>query len=85
MTDPKTVAASPSHPYGRDERFHLQHVHLFASDLDQTIAFYMRWFDARISWDGDYGGARNVFMKIGIGALPAGCLRRFCAADWTAA
>ncbi len=70
MTDPKpTVAPSLSHPYGREERYHLQHIHLFASDLDLTIAFYTRWFDARVSWDGDYSGARNVFMKIGIGAM----------------
>ena len=56
-------------PYGRPERYHLQHVHLFASDLDASIAFYSRWFDGRVVWDGDYGGARNVFMKIGIGAI----------------
>lgn len=61
--------ADASRPYGRDERCHLQHVHLFASNLEETIAFYTRWFDARAVWDGDYGGARNVFLKIGIGAM----------------
>lgn len=60
---------SPSHPYGLDDRYHLQHIHLFASDIDATIEFYTKWFDARVAWDGDYGGARNVFMKIGIGAM----------------
>jgi predicted enzyme related to lactoylglutathione lyase len=60
---------SRAHPYGLEHRSHLQHVHLFASDIDQTITFYTRWFDARVAWDGDYGGARNVFMKIGIGAM----------------
>ena len=60
---------SPARPYGRDDRYHLQHVHLFASDVDATIAFYAKWFDARVVWDGDYGGARNVFIKIGIGAM----------------
>jgi catechol 2,3-dioxygenase-like lactoylglutathione lyase family enzyme len=70
VTDPRPCPPpSPAHPYGRDERYHLQHVHLFASDLDATLAFYTRWFDARVVWDGDYGGARNVFVKIGIGAM----------------
>lgn len=58
-----------SRPYGRDERYHLQHVHLFASNLVETIEFYTRWFDAKVVWDGNYGGARNVFIKIGIGAM----------------
>lgn len=60
---------SPATPYGRSDRYHLQHVHLFATDLDASIAFYRDWFDGHVTWDGDYGGARNVFMKIGIGAL----------------
>ncbi len=57
------------YPYGRTQRYHLQHVHLFASDVEATIAFYRTWFDAEVIWDGGYAGARNVFMKIGIGAL----------------
>lgn len=60
---------SREHPYGLDARYHLQHIHLFASNIDATIAFYTKWFDARIAWDGDYADARNVFMKIGIGAI----------------
>ena len=60
---------SRSRPYGLDDRYHLQHIHFFASNIDETIAFYTKWFDARVTWDGDYGGARNVFMKIGIGAM----------------
>lgn len=27
------------------------------------------WFDAEMIWDNDVAGARNVFMKIGIGAM----------------
>jgi catechol 2,3-dioxygenase-like lactoylglutathione lyase family enzyme len=57
------------YPYGSTQRYHLQHVHLFASDIDRTIAFYRRWFDAEVTWDGVYAEARNVFMKIGIGAI----------------
>lgn len=57
------------YPYGRDQRYHLQHIHLFASDIDATIDFYTRWFDAEVIWDGGVADARNVFMKIGIGAM----------------
>jgi len=64
-----TQDAAPHRPYGSASRFHLQHVHLFAADIDSTIAFYRRWFDAEVVWDGNYAGARNVFVKIGIGAL----------------
>ncbi len=70
MTAPaSTDSHSREHPYGLADRYHLQHIHLFASNLEETMAFYQKWFDARIAWDGDYGGARNVFMKIGTGAI----------------
>lgn len=58
-----------NYPYSSTQRYHLQHTHVFASDIDRTIAFYRTWFDAEVIWDGDYAGARNVFMKIGIGAM----------------
>lgn len=70
--DATASQASASRPYGRDDRYHryhLQHVHLFASNVEATVAFYTRWFDAKVAWDGDYGGARNVFIEIGIGAI----------------
>ena len=57
------------YPYATEQRYHLQHVHLFASDIKATIDFYERWFEAEVMWDGDVAGARNVFMKVGIGAL----------------
>ena len=58
------------YPYADTEhRFHLQHVHLFASDLDASIEFYEYWFDAKVIYDGETAGARNVFVKIGLGAL----------------
>lgn len=57
------------YPYGSPTRFHLQHTHLFASDIEATIAFYRTWFDAEVVRDGVYAQARNVFMKIGIGAM----------------
>ena len=64
--------ASPDwiYPYADTEhRFHLQHVHLFAANLDASIAFYEYWFDAEVIYDGETAGARNVFMKIGHGAI----------------
>ena len=58
------------YPYADTKhRFHLQHVHLFASDLDASIQFYEYWFDAKVVYDGETAGARNVFMKIGLSAL----------------
>ncbi|RXG99998.1 VOC family protein [Bradyrhizobium zhanjiangense] len=57
------------YPYGTKQRYHLQHVHLFASNVDATIDFYRTWFDAKVTWDGDVAGARNVFIKVGIGAI----------------
>jgi|SRR5699024_4282461 len=50
-------------------RCHLHHVHIFASDLDASIAFYEKWFGAKVVWDGSYAGSRNVFMQIGEGRL----------------
>jgi predicted enzyme related to lactoylglutathione lyase len=57
------------YPYGTQQRYHLQHVHLFASDIEATLSFYRTWFDAEVIWDGGVAGARNVFVKIGIGAM----------------
>jgi len=64
-----TQEAEWQYPYGSGQRYHLQHVHLFASNVDATIDFYRKWFDAEVIWDGDVAGARNVFIKVGIGAL----------------
>lgn len=48
---------------------HLHHVHLFSQGLDTTVAWYKRAFDAEVHYDGDFGGSRNVFMKIGSGRI----------------
>jgi catechol 2,3-dioxygenase-like lactoylglutathione lyase family enzyme len=48
---------------------HLHHVHLFSQDIDATVAWYKRAFDAEVHFDGDFGGSRNVFMKIGSGRI----------------
>lgn len=43
--------------------------HIFASDIDASLAFYTKWFGARVIWDGIFAGARNVFAQIGGGRL----------------
>ena len=48
---------------------HLHHVHLFSRDLNAAIDWYVRALDAEVYFDGDFGGARNVFMKICVGHL----------------
>ena len=47
----------------------LHHVHLFASDLDRTIAFWRGHFGAVVVLDAGFAGARNVFLRVGEGRL----------------
>ncbi|MFW8566382.1 VOC family protein [Orrella sp. 11846] len=75
MTEP--IQQTPSakdeadwrYPYDSKSRYHLHHPHLICRDVDVTIDFYTRWFDAEVIWDGEYAGTRNVFLKIGQGAM----------------
>ncbi|HPI92231.1 MAG TPA: VOC family protein [Deltaproteobacteria bacterium] len=48
---------------------HVHHVHLFASDLEKSIAFYREGFGGAVILDMDLAGARNVFMRIGTGRI----------------
>jgi catechol 2,3-dioxygenase-like lactoylglutathione lyase family enzyme len=48
---------------------HFHHAHLFASDLARTIKWYVDAFDAEVCYDGDFGGSRNAFLRIGEGRL----------------
>ena len=50
-------------------RVRLQHTHIFASDLEATLGFWQEMFDARILFDEDIAGARNVMISIGPGRL----------------
>ena len=63
------TAAPLRYAYGTAHRAHLHHPHLLCSDIDATIAFYRDWFDAEVRYDGPYAGTRNVFLKIGTGAM----------------
>ena len=47
----------------------LHHTHLFASDVDRSIAFWRDQFGAIVMLDTVFAGARNVFMRIGEGRL----------------
>jgi catechol 2,3-dioxygenase-like lactoylglutathione lyase family enzyme len=47
----------------------LHHVHLFAADLDTTLAWWRKHFDAQILYDGEMAGARNVFVAVGSGRM----------------
>jgi len=48
-------------------RFH--HAHLFATDLETSLMFYERWFDAIVVADHEFAGARNVMVRVGTGML----------------
>jgi catechol 2,3-dioxygenase-like lactoylglutathione lyase family enzyme len=48
---------------------HVHHVHLFASDLERSIAFYRDGFGGTVILDMELAGARNVFMRIGAGRI----------------
>jgi catechol 2,3-dioxygenase-like lactoylglutathione lyase family enzyme len=50
-------------------RAHLHHVHIFASDIAATVQWWRQMLGAEIVYDGDFGGARNVFMRVGGGGL----------------
>jgi catechol 2,3-dioxygenase-like lactoylglutathione lyase family enzyme len=58
-----------AHPASNAAICDFHHAHLFASDLDASLAFYRRWFGAEVAWDGIFAGARNVFVRIGSGRL----------------
>ncbi|MCZ6473406.1 MAG: VOC family protein [SAR324 cluster bacterium] len=48
---------------------HLHHAHIFASDMEATVAWWRDMLGGEVCFDGDFGGARNVFMKVGAGRL----------------
>lgn len=49
--------------------FDLHHVHLFASDIDATVAWWCRYLEAKVIFDGCLAGSRNVFLAVGSGRL----------------
>ena len=47
----------------------LHHVHIFASDIGATIAWWRDMLGAQLVFDDTLAGSRNVFMRIGRGGL----------------
>lgn len=47
----------------------LHHAHLFASDIEATIAWWTRHLGARVLRDEVLAGARNVFLAVGSGRI----------------
>jgi catechol 2,3-dioxygenase-like lactoylglutathione lyase family enzyme len=47
----------------------LHHVHLFASNIDATIEWWCRHMGAKLLFDNELAGARNVFPAVGTGRL----------------
>lgn len=47
----------------------LHHTHIFASNIDRTLAWWQHHLDARILFDGEHAGSRNVLIGIGSGRL----------------
>jgi catechol 2,3-dioxygenase-like lactoylglutathione lyase family enzyme len=47
----------------------LHHVHIFAADIEASIAYYREFFGGEVILDNIFAGARNVFIKIGTGRL----------------
>jgi len=47
----------------------LHHTHLFAADVDRSMAFWREHFGAVVLVDATFAGARNVFMRVGEGRL----------------
>jgi len=48
---------------------HIHHVHIFASDIRESVRFYEDMFGGEVILDMEMAGARNVFMKIGNGRI----------------
>jgi catechol 2,3-dioxygenase-like lactoylglutathione lyase family enzyme len=47
----------------------LHHTHLFSSDIDATVDWWRRMLGAELAFDDMFGGARNVFLRVGSGRL----------------
>ncbi|MFX1409122.1 MAG: VOC family protein [Promethearchaeota archaeon] len=54
---------------GKDLKTSLHHAHLFASDMDKSIEFYREMFGAKVLFDLELAGSRNVMISIGSGKI----------------
>lgn len=60
------VAPSTREP---EPRFDFHHAHLFCSDLSKTVDWWTRHLNAKVIFDGELAGSRNVFIAVGSGRL----------------
>jgi catechol 2,3-dioxygenase-like lactoylglutathione lyase family enzyme len=49
--------------------FDLHHAHLFATDIDATIKWWCQHIGAKVFFDDELVGSRNVFLAVGTGRL----------------
>jgi catechol 2,3-dioxygenase-like lactoylglutathione lyase family enzyme len=47
----------------------LDHAHLFASDVDETVRWWSEMLGARVAFDLEVAGARNVRLAVGRGFI----------------
>ncbi|MDP6783461.1 MAG: VOC family protein [Dehalococcoidia bacterium] len=47
----------------------LHHMHIFASDMEATLGFWQDMFGAKVLFDTEIAGARNVMIAIGSGRM----------------
>ncbi|MDP6348051.1 MAG: VOC family protein, partial [Dehalococcoidia bacterium] len=47
----------------------LHHTHIFASDMEATLGFWQDMFGAKVLFDTEIAGARNVMIAIGSGRM----------------
>jgi len=50
-------------------RVSLDHIHIFASELSQTLKFFTQALAATIVWDEEAAGVRNVRLALGNGFI----------------
>ena len=47
----------------------LHHTHLMSADVEAAVRFYAEHFGGEVVADLEFAGARNVFMRVGRGAI----------------
>jgi catechol 2,3-dioxygenase-like lactoylglutathione lyase family enzyme len=50
-------------------RVSLDHIHIFSSNLSSTIEFFSRMLGAKMVWDEEAAGVRNVRLALGSGFI----------------
>lgn len=48
-------------------RISLDHIHIFSTNLSDTVEFFHKMLDATSVWDEDAAGVRNVRLRLGNG------------------